>query len=149
MGAFQFWGKGRRIGDKTDGDKPMKGKREEVKQELMSSAEEVIEGLLAWLEDHPKPTLGEIEEAVLGLRKELGRRMANAVMARQEERRAVPGPVCEKCGQEMQYKGEKRDVVESRLGPLKLERGYYYCARCKEKSFPPGPTTESERQTLE
>jgi hypothetical protein len=31
--------------------------------------------------------------------------------------------------------------VESRLGGIEIERGYYYCAACQSGSFPPRRAT--------
>jgi uncharacterized protein with PIN domain len=67
----------------------------------------------------------------------------------QEERLPVPGPRCEKCGKEMRYKGDKEIGVKSRVGALKIERGYYICPECKESIFPPGRAVEVAGQTLE
>jgi hypothetical protein len=36
----------------------------------------------------------------------------------------------------MRYKREKEVDVESRVGGLKIERGYYTCAHCSESIFP-------------
>lgn len=55
---------------------------------------------------------------------------------KQGERLPVPGLRCEKCGREMRYKGDKEIGVESRVGALKIERGYYICQECKERIFP-------------
>jgi uncharacterized protein with PIN domain len=72
------------------------------------------------------------------LRKRLGEQMAQAVIASQASLRPAPGPKCPRCGQEMHYKDQKANTVESRLGTLPLERGYYYCETCRQGIFPPG-----------
>lgn len=115
----------------------MKQSREEKKVRLQAKAEQVIEELLEWEESNPKPNLTEIEEIILKLRKELGKEMAQMVLEEQEARAPAPGPRCPKCGEEMRYKGQKENHVESRVGALELERGYYRCPVCKESVFPP------------
>ena len=64
--------------------------------------------------------------------------MAKLVLEEQGTKAQVPGPDCPRCGEEMRYKGQKRDRVESRIGALEIERGYYYCPECRTGLFPPG-----------
>lgn len=112
--------------------------REQRKAEFLAEAEQLFDELLEWEEDTEAPTLTEIEEAILKLRERIGRRMAAGVLADQESRAPVPGPACPSCGEEMRYKGEKETGIESRLGVLAVERGYYYCETCRQGVFPPG-----------
>jgi hypothetical protein len=116
----------------------MKLSRDEKRVRLEMKARQVIEDYLDWEDQHPKPNLTEMEDVILKLRKELGREMAQMILEAQEERKPVPGPKCPKCGEEMRYKGQKGNQVESRVGLLEIERGYYYCPKCKESIFPPG-----------
>ena len=85
---------------------------------------------------------------MLRLRQELGQEMAEVLISRQEDRR-VPGPSCAECGKEMEYKGQKQNRVESRVGTLATERGHYRCPQCGEGIFPPGSTTGAEGPELE
>lgn len=116
----------------------MKDTREEKKKELMAEAESMIDELLEWEEGATTPTLTEIEDVILKLRKQMGQRMAEKVLQDQEAQVPVPGPACPRCRQEMRYRGRKERELESRLGAIELERGYYYCDSCKEGFFPPG-----------
>jgi uncharacterized protein with PIN domain len=122
----------------------MKLSREEKRVCLEAKAGEVIDEYLEWEEKHPKPNLTEMEDIILKLRKELGKEMAQMLLEEQEERMPAPGPKCSKCGVEMRYKGQKGNRVESRVGQLELERGHYYCPKCKESVFPPGPAIGAE-----
>jgi uncharacterized coiled-coil protein SlyX len=111
--------------------------REEMKAALQAEAEAVIEELLDQVEGE-EPTLAELEDIVLRLRKRLGQRMGRVVIEGQEATRPVQRPRCPRCGQKMRYKGMKPVTAESRLGVLGLERAYYYCDRCESGLFPPG-----------
>lgn len=116
----------------------MKGKQEKLKAEMMAEAEGIIDEMLKWDENNPKPTLTQIEDIVLELRKRMSERMAQVLIERQENKQPVPGPKCPECGREMRYKGQKETYVESRVGEIQLERGHYYCEECKRGHFPPG-----------
>ena len=115
--------------------------RSEAKGSLMKEAESIIDELLAWEAEVEKPNLSQIEEVVLELRERLSQKMAESVIAGQEEVRPVPGPECSQCGVEMRYKGQKSKRVKSWVGELDLERGHYYCEQCGAGDFPPGPPT--------
>ncbi len=80
----------------------------------------------------------QIEDVVLKLRKRLGEQLAQAVIQSQAAQRPVPGPVCPDCQREMHYKGRRSHTVESRVGGLAVERGYYSCETCGRRVFPPG-----------
>jgi hypothetical protein len=100
----------------------------------------VFDELLDWSEARAEPNLSEIEVFVGGLRKRLGEGMALEVIGAQEARQPVPGPRCPTCQQEMRYKGQKEVTIESWVGDLTIERGYYHCPDCQVGLFPPGPT---------
>ena len=127
----------------------MKRSRAELKTELLAQAEELIDELLAWTADTPTPTLTQIEEVILELRKRLSEQMAVAVIGAQEAVRPVPGPHCPMCEREMHYKDMKDNTVESRVGSLPLVRGYYYCEPCQAGFFPPGSPTGTVGSPLE
>jgi hypothetical protein len=121
----------------------MKKSDEEKRARLRAKADKVIDEYLAWEASHPQPDLKQIEDIALKLRKELGQEIAQMALEEQYKRTPAPGPKCAKCGKEMRYKGEKETQVESRAGALRVERGYYYCAECKESLFPPGSAVEA------
>jgi DNA-directed RNA polymerase subunit RPC12/RpoP len=119
----------------------VKSSREERKARLMKAAEEMIDELLDWSETTAEPNLTQIEAVVGRLRKALGEQMASEAINAQEARQPVPGPRCAECGREMRYKGPKEMTIESWVGDLTIERGYYHCPDCKVGIFPPRPTT--------
>lgn len=127
----------------------MKRTRAEQKRELLAQAEVLIDELLDWTADTPAPTLTQIEDVILKLRKRLSEQMALAVIQAQDTVRPVPGPQCPTCGREMHYKDRKATTVESRVGKLPLERSYYYCEGCQGGFFPPGSATDAVGQALE
>jgi hypothetical protein len=119
----------------------MKRSRAELKAEMMAQAELMVDELLDWNDQTCQPTLTQIEDVILKLRKQLSEQMTGTVIAAQEAVRPTPGPKCAKCGCEMHDKGMKQNTVESRAGVLNLERGYYYCETCQAGLFPPGSAT--------
>ena len=118
----------------------MKRTRERMKAELMMEAEIVIDALLDHHEGWEEPTLMQVEDVILDLRKQLSERMAEVVLQGQETVQPAEDPVCPSCGEEMTYKGRRETTVESRVGVVRLERGYWHCDRCKSGLFPPGRT---------
>jgi hypothetical protein len=112
------------------------------KDELAVAVEEAtaaIAGEMAeWYKQHPQATLNEIEQQVLRARKRFGEQLMHTVLAKRGAEREVPGPLCTKCGAEMHYKGQKERRVVSSIGETPMERGYYYCSKCKRSIFPPG-----------
>ena len=127
----------------------MESERERIKKALLAEMEGMVDEMLEWEEKHSAPTLVEIEEVVLKVRQRVGQRLAQFLVERQEAVRPVPGPACPHCGKEMRYKGNDPLTVVSRVGPLEIRRGYYYCERCQSGLFPPGPATRIEESTLE
>ena len=121
----------------------MKLTRAQQEAKLREAAEEIIQSLLAWDEERAEPTLTEMEDVILELRRRMGQEMLCVVLAGQEAQAPVEAPVCAECGEAMRTKGGKRRTVESRVGDVALERTHYYCARCQSGIFPPGPPTSA------
>lgn len=119
----------------------MKQSRAQKEAKLRRAADEMIKALLDWDEKNGAPSLTEIEEEVLGLRQQIGQEMVEVVMRGQAAQQPTENPRCASCGAEMRYKGQKGRMMESRVGGVEVERGYYYCACCKSGFFPPGRAT--------
>ena len=125
---------------------------EDVKRVALKTkmeAEIAIDALLDAHERWEEPTLMEIEDVILDLRKQLSERMAEVVLQGQENVQPVEDAVCPSCGEEMTYKGRRGTTVESRVGVVRWERGYWHCDHCKSGLFPPRRTTEAAGQELE
>jgi uncharacterized protein with PIN domain len=127
----------------------MKTSREKLKAEYMAEAEALFDEMMVWDEQTQKPDLTQIEEIVLQLRKRFGEQLAQQVLLRQEQRQPAEKVACPECGQAMASKGLKENQVETRIGNLKLERGYYYCPQCKQGFFPPGSAVAAVGETME
>lgn len=88
------------------------------------------------MESTPAPTLTQIEDVVLELRKRLGERITEVVLKSQEAAQPALQVKCPTCGREMRRKGKKRVGLESRIGSVEVEREYFYCEHCGEGLFP-------------
>ncbi len=119
----------------------MKQTRAQKRAKLQAKVEAIVEAMLDWEEENPGPSFGQIEEEVLKLRQRFGEALVSVVVEGQEARQPAEAPQCPHCGQPMTYKGQKGRAVGSWLGGFQVERGSYYCGRCKSGLFPPRPAT--------
>jgi len=67
----------------------MKKSREQLKMELMGKLEAGLDKVMDWQEAHPKFTLTELEEFVLGLREEMGEEIAEAVLRQMKSKQSA------------------------------------------------------------
>jgi hypothetical protein len=109
----------------------------QIKAELMAEAQAAIEELVSWERQAGTPDLTTLEDKVLAIRQRLGQRLLEVLIEDQEARQPVAAPRCATCGAAMRYKGQKGTTLESRLGGITIDRGYYYCADCESGLFPP------------
>ena len=123
------------------------GNDEEKIEKLQASSSEEQSLLLKILDNVRKfKSEGGMEHLLqalvlrLELRRRFGQRLAKTVIEDQEAKQPAEAPKCPQCGEAMRYKDQKAAHIESRLGALAVERGYYYCARCKSGLFPPERT---------
>lgn len=127
----------------------MKRSTAEMKQAFVREMEELFDQSMAQLEGKERPTLADIEEVVLKLRQRAGQRVAEMLVEQVGEERPMPGPRCAQCGEEMRYKWSRGRAVETKVGVIQVRRGYFYCERCGEGFFPPGPTVGAGEASLE
>jgi len=123
----------------------MKRSREQIKAELLKRFEQEVDELLDWQENSQAPNLSQFEEEILAARKEISIALLEELLQGEEQRAPVEAPRCETCGKPMEGKGKQPQVIETRVGTLRLEREYYYCAHCKAGIFPPGSTVSPPR----
>jgi uncharacterized protein with PIN domain len=123
----------------------MKKTRLQLQQELEQKSKEIITKLLDWNDENKAPDLAQIETIILKLREEMGLEFAASLLMGQDTI-APAVEKCKTCGQEMRNKGQKKKVVESQIGEIVMERGYYYCGECGAGIFPPGSTAKSKRR---
>jgi len=79
----------------------MPSTRAQIKGRLLQQAESVIDELMDWSDDTSQPSLTQIEDVVLKLRKRSSEAMAREMVEAQEAKQPAIGPACAKCGQEM------------------------------------------------
>jgi len=117
-------------------------KSEERRQALRGEILAELERFVAWDEAEPICTFGEIEEQALAV----GRAMTRALMkwavveeeAKAQREQATPEPTCKVCKKRMRDGGRKKREIESKVGQMEIERGYYHCVTCGAGFFPPG-----------
>jgi tRNA(Ile2) C34 agmatinyltransferase TiaS len=116
----------------------MKKTREQMKAKLMRVLEKRLDEVLDWQGARPTFRLTELEDYLLGVGEEIQVVLAEEMLGQVESKQPVEAPKCEHCGEKMEYKGQKRKTVVTRLGDIAVERGYYWCPGCRRGSFPPG-----------
>lgn len=109
--------------------------KESLKGQLMAQAEAAIDEVLAGRK--AQNTLSEIENLVETAGQRLQQKLTGALL-KVEGQPSGPGPVCEQCGDEMHYKGQKKRHIVTKTGDVEVERAYYYCEGCQRGFFPPG-----------
>jgi len=111
---------------------------EQLEAGMMAEAKALIAELVDWERQAGAPQLSQMEEKVLAVRQQLGKRLLKALIEDQEAGQPAEPPRCPTCGAAMRYKGQKGTDIETRLGGIRVERGYYHCAHCESGLFPPG-----------
>jgi YgiT-type zinc finger domain-containing protein len=105
-------------------------------------SEEIMQGMAAWRERHPKATMREIEaeidQRLSALRAKMISDTAMTSRATEWESGAV-GMVCPKCGEKLEKKGKKKRKLDTQGGrQVELVREYGVCPQCGQGLFPPG-----------
>lgn len=116
----------------------MKKTRGQLKAELMKGFEKRLDEALDWQEGRATFGLTELEDYLLGVGEEVQEVMAEGLLGQVESKQPSEAPCCERCGQGMEYKGQKQKWVVTRLGEIRVNRSYYWCPGCRRGTFPPG-----------
>ncbi len=120
----------------------MKRTRSEIKSTLLAQIEGELDKALDWQENTKSPNLTAFENQVLSIRKSIGIRVLQEVL--KDEESDLPVEIeCSTCKSPMKKKGKRPQIIETRLGTLKLEKEYLYCEICREGIFPPIRTITS------
>jgi hypothetical protein len=107
---------------------------------MMRAAEEMIEELETWYDEHPDASFGEIEEQARQERRELMGKVLEVVVNGRDTGFQLEPPCCEACGIEMEFRDYRDWTVRGLEGDSQLERAYYVCPKCEGRTFfPPGP----------
>lgn len=111
----------------------MASSRDELKARLLAKAEAAIDELLKDERLHEGMTLSEIEQLV-------GQPETAFRQAALEEIIALQQPTattCPLCGGKLENKGKRAKQVVTLRGETAIERTYYQCQQCGQRSFPP------------
>jgi hypothetical protein len=115
----------------------MPSSTEERKAHLMRAAEELIDRMLAEEKPADEIRFEDIEQAAL----RVGQGLQAEIVAEATVSAAQGEDIkCPSCAKRMTYQGLRSRPVVSEAGEVTIQRGYYYCRKCKRGSFPPGST---------
>jgi hypothetical protein len=122
--------------------------REEIKAELMAYFEQKADELLDWQEEQGATDLWTIEELVEQAGRGVQGKLVETLVERQQRGLSVT-ETCATCGGRLEYWGERRRDLETSVGPIKLNRPYYYCRHCQVGFFPSGRRIEAKPPSVE
>ncbi len=122
--------------------------REERKAELMAYFEQKADELLDWQEKQGATDLWTIEELVEQAGRAVQGKLVESLVESQQPGLSVT-EACQTCGGRLEYWGERRRDLETSVGPIKLNRPYYYCRHCQVGFFPSGRRIEAEPPSVE
>ena len=110
-------------------------KREQLKAEIMSQVEQLVETVL--MKGEAPLTLTEIEDIALAARDQVGQTLTGRLVEQQSDSGEGQPVLCPACGQAMRAKGKKGRYLRTRSGETRVERAYFHCAACGRGHFPP------------
>jgi hypothetical protein len=113
-------------------------KDKELRARLLSEAEKVIDKVLAERPAGDKITLRDIERLAVGAGAELSAGVQQALGEEGSQGQSDQMQRCEKCGAQMQRRGQHGRQVITEAGRSRLERTYYVCPGCGHSFFPLG-----------
>jgi RNase P subunit RPR2 len=117
-------------------------KSESMDHQWRALSEEILFGLKAWREQHPKATLLEIEEEVSRQMSRLGAQVIQDAAQSSEasdwtSQPSTEPPRCPQCGTALVSRGKRRRRLQSSGGAqVELVRSYGTCPTCGVGLFP-------------
>jgi Uncharacterised protein family (UPF0236) len=107
-----------------------------LRRQLHTHFDQWLDGLEAQLQE-PAPTLAQVTETVWNLRQELTGGLTQTIIEHthlgEHIRKQVP---CPKCARILQARSPVQRTVETLVGPVELERPYFYCRACRSGVYP-------------
>ena len=122
--------------------------REERKAELMAYIEQKADELLDWQEQQGTTDLWTMEEMVEQIGRAVQGKLVETLVESQQRGLSVT-ETCPTCGGRLEYWGERRRDLETSVGPINLNRPYYYCRHCQVGFFPSGRRVEAKPPSVE
>ena len=107
-----------------------------LRQRLQERFDQWLDQLEAALPEGA-PTLGQVSETIWALRQQLTGGVAETIMhhAHREEQQR-PWMPCPTCAHVLPARGPVPRCVETMVGPVELERPYFYCQGCRVGRYP-------------
>jgi uncharacterized protein UPF0236 len=107
-----------------------------LRRQLHTSFDQWLDGLEAQLQE-PAPTLAQVTETVWNLRQELTGGLTQTIVEHthlgEHTRKQVP---CPQCNGLLTARAPVPRTVETLVGPVELERPYFYCRACRRGVYP-------------
>src|SRR5579863_3081591 len=110
--------------------------KEQMESKWRGLSEEILLGMKEWRSQHPKATLGEIEEEVSRQMSRLGAQMIQEVAQQSaatewSKQSSGQAPQCPKCGTRLVARGKRKRHLQSSGGAeVELARSYGTCPTC-------------------
>ena len=116
---------------------------------IVREFEGLVKQLWVFAQHNPEADLSQLEGQARQLSKEcFASALQGAVQLHRtqiEEGWLLGQCRCE-CGQSPQYKGKQRRTVQTWVGPITLERGYFHCRGCNTGRYPLDEVLNVERR---
>jgi hypothetical protein len=123
--------------------------RAEARAAFLAESARLWDKYSAWYDAHPEATFDEMDEEV----GEEGRgylgKLMELTLRRGDLGAQAEAPRCERCGEEMEFKGYPEKGVQGLKAEVGVRRAYYVCSACGVGFFPPGQAVETSSGSLE
>src|SRR2546428_11565523 len=107
-----------------------------LRRQLHARFDQWLDGLEAQLQE-PAPTLAQVTQTVWNLRQELTGGLTQTIVEHthlgEHTRKQVN---CPQCARVLKARSPVQRTVETLVGPVELERPYFYCRACRGGVYP-------------